>query len=511
MARRADPRDAELMVDDAGSRSGTTTVPERRLVEGDVPPLADRFALRAALALVLTAAAGVGFAVLALAVRLRWAPLHDLDHAVADGLTRLVSGNKVLSNGLHGVTALGGTPALVWLAAIGAGWLLVRRQLWVAVYVVVTAVGAGVLGVVVKDLVARLRPVVEQPVSSAPGPSFPSGHALGSMVTYGVLVLVFLPVVRQSARWVLVGVAGLLVAVIGVTRVALGVHFLTDVLAGWLLGALWLVLTAAVFRRWRDEVGARKVPLTEGVAPEAAADLRPAPGAGKPLAHPWRGAAELLVGWGLLVGVLYGVGRLVVGARGDRPAPAWDAAVVRWLAEHRSPTFDTLLVPLGELGNTGWVIASAAVVGPLALAFRRSWAPVLFLVLTLLGEITLFLTTTAVTPRARPDVPHAHELPPTSSFPSGHVAASLALCLATALLVCTATSHWWRWLVVAAAVVVPALVAVQRLYTGAHYPTDVLGSLLLSGTWTALVWWVVRPDRQVPLALGRRGGQPAVE
>ncbi len=47
----------------------------------------------------------------------------------------------------------------------------------------------------------------------------------------------------------------------------------------------------------------------------------------------------------------------------------------------------------------------------------------------------------------------------------------------------------------ASAVVVPALVAAQRLCTGAHYPTDVLGGVLLAAAWTALVWWVVRPDR----------------
>lgn len=70
----------------------------------------------------------------------------------------------------------------------------------------------------------------------AAGWDFAGGHALGSAVTYGVLVLVFLPVVRRSAQWGLVEVAALSVVVIGATRIALGVHGLTDVLGGGLLG-----------------------------------------------------------------------------------------------------------------------------------------------------------------------------------------------------------------------------------------------------------------------------------
>ncbi|MFC4852785.1 phosphatase PAP2 family protein [Actinophytocola glycyrrhizae] len=91
------------------------------------------------------------------------------------------------------------------------------------------------------------------PVYTAPGMSFPSGHAMSSLVSYGVLLLVFTPLLRPATRRATIAVVATLVFVIGFTRMALGVHYLSDVVAGWLLGCLWLLLTTFAFRRWRQE------------------------------------------------------------------------------------------------------------------------------------------------------------------------------------------------------------------------------------------------------------------
>ncbi|WP_106614331.1 phosphatase PAP2 family protein [Saccharothrix carnea] len=444
----------------------------------------ERFVLRAAAALVLTSTAAAGYALVVAAVRFRWSALYEVDRAVAETSARLISGNEVPVDVLQGVTTLGGTPTLVWLTGVGVAWLLVRQQLWLALYVAVTAGGAMILGVVIEELVAGLRPVAQLPVPLAAGSDFAGGHALGSAVTYGVVVLVFLPVVRRSAQWVLVGVAALLVVVIGATRIALGVHGLTDVLGGWMLGGLWLALTGAVFRRWRTEAGARDVPLSQGMGPEAAADIRPAPAQDVVLPRPWRGAVELLAGWGLLAGVLHGAGRLVVGE--DRRAAAWESAVLQWWVDRRSPEWDAVVLPLGKLGDVGVVLACAAVVAPLALAWWRSWSPVVFLALTAVGAIGLALVTAEVNPRAAAGVP---------GFTSAHVAATSALWGATAVVAWSGRTRWWRWPVLVAGLLIPTLVAVQGLYAGAHYPTDVAAGMLSAAAWTALVWWVVRPDR----------------
>jgi undecaprenyl-diphosphatase len=74
-------------------------------------------------------------------------------------------------------------------------------------------------------------------------------------------------------------------------------------------------------------------------------------------------------------------------------------------------------------------------------------------------------------------------LPPTSSFPSGHTAAAICLYGGVATIVLRVVRAWWRWLVLGVAVVVIVAVAAARLYRGAHYPTDALGSVLFAVPW----------------------------
>ena len=92
--------------------------------------------------------------------------------------------------------------AVTWLGSDGVLWtvigaaaiiLALRRRWRLAAYLIVTGAGALVLDPVLKSLVGRLRPVVAHPIAHGTGNSFPSGHALGSIVCYGALLLVFLP------------------------------------------------------------------------------------------------------------------------------------------------------------------------------------------------------------------------------------------------------------------------------------------------------------------------------
>ncbi|HEV2809678.1 MAG TPA: phosphatase PAP2 family protein, partial [Acidimicrobiales bacterium] len=87
------------------------------------------------------------------------------------------------------------------------------------------------------------------------------------------LVLVFLPVIGRRYRPVVIGGAVLLVLAIGFSRLALGVHYITDVAGGFVLGLAWLAASTAAFSIWRVEMGRSPVDLAEGLEPEAAEDL----------------------------------------------------------------------------------------------------------------------------------------------------------------------------------------------------------------------------------------------
>ena len=469
----------------------------------------ERFAARASAGLVAVTAMGLVFALLLALVHGAWAPLDELDRAVADALNSRVAGSRPMVNLLKGVTDFGGRTVLTLVLLVGATYLLIRRQPRLAVYVAATAGGAFVLDPVVKLLVERIRPVVEVPVAAAPGPSFPSGHALGSLVSYGVLLLVFLPTLRRRWRAGAFAVVAVLVVLIGFSRVALGVHYLTDVVAGWALGIVWLTVTAVAFRTWRRETGRSAPPLADGLAPEAASQIAAAPGErGEALPHPVRKLTELAVAWVLVVGAVFGAGVLVTAVLADSPAFAFDRGTVRWLTANHTAELTSLSTVGTAIGSTHWIIVGVLAASGLALATLRRWRPVVFLVVVMVGEVTLFLVTSTVVSRSRPAVrPLDPDLPPTSSYPSGHVAGILCLSLAIALLSWRSGSKALRWTAVTAAVVVPIVVALSRLYWGVHHPTDILGSVLLSVLWVAAAWRIIRPRPGDPSGAQNEDGE----
>jgi membrane-associated phospholipid phosphatase len=421
-------------------------------------------------------------------------PVGAADRWVADGVNALVAPHPTLVGVLVVATSLGATPTAAVVLGTLVAVLLIRRRARLAVYVAVTAIGGAALSPTLKVLVGRLRPVVPEPVAGAGGYSFPSGHATTVTIMVGVSLLVLLPAV--PARWQrALMLAGICVAVlVGLTRVALGVHFVSDVVAGWLLGSAWVALTATAFRRWCT---ADRSPLllVQGLEPAAGPDLEPAP-EHQPPASPWLRASWLLVGGVLVLAVLLGAGWMITRIAPGTQAEAGDLGVVRWLAAHRTAGLDVVSAWAADLGATIPVFVLGLVAATLTLAALRRWWPVVLLAVGLVGELVLFLTTAVTIDRPRPPVSHLDAaLPPTSSFPSGHTGAAICLYGGVALIIFVSTRSWWRWVAVAVAFALVVTIALARLYRGAHFLTDVLGSVLLAVPWLLMVASVVRPPQ----------------
>lgn len=233
-----------------------------------------RYGLRVTLFAVATVLVAVPFATLTFLV-LAKGPITRFDGRLADRLNNAVHDSPTVLRFFEIVSWFGRPVWLGVAVSIGAIFVWRRGRRRLAVYLVVTVVVGGLVDTAVKVLVDRPRPVVDHPVITAFGKSFPSGHAMSSTVTYGALLLAFLPALRGRRRIVAVAAAVLVVLLIGCSRLILGVHFLSDVVGGYILGVAWLALATAAFEIWREERGLPpSEPLAEGVEPEAGPALR---------------------------------------------------------------------------------------------------------------------------------------------------------------------------------------------------------------------------------------------
>ena len=361
--------------------------------------------------LAVVTAAAFAFALLLVLVRLQWAPLESADHGAAARLNSLVAGHAAVVSIVKAVTWLGSGGVLWALTGMAVVVLAIRRRWWLAIYLLVTGAGELALDPVLKALVGRLRPVVAHPIAYGRGDSFPSGHALGSIVCYGALFLVFLPATRGMWRWVFTAVIVTLIAAIGISRLLLGVHYLSDVLGAWALGITWLGVTAFAFELSRQATGAPVAdPVTAGLEPEARTDLQPA----EPettMEHDrarsyGRIAAGVVVSWVLIVGALTGIGKLIMITRNANGNLLGDHAIPHWFAAHRTPALNHWSLIGSNLGATQDILIVGVVSCVVFLAVTRRWRPVVFLAVVMFGELAAFLTVAAVVKRPRPDVPN---------------------------------------------------------------------------------------------------------
>ncbi|MFF3263184.1 phosphatase PAP2 family protein [Streptomyces sp. NPDC002932] len=228
-----------------------------------------RFGVHLLGAIAVAAATAVPFGLLLVLVKGRWGPLRRIDEGAADSLHRTALEHPGWTDVLQFLSDRVWDPFTLRTAvALLTGWLLYRRAWRLAAWSAVTAVAGGLIGLLVKTVVERARPSLENPVAHAPGYSFPSGHAMTATTSCAVLLLALLPMVPRAWRPACWGLAVVSVIGVGFTRVALGVHWFSDVAGGWLLGLAVVAATSWAFETWRADAGRARAPVSEGLVPE---------------------------------------------------------------------------------------------------------------------------------------------------------------------------------------------------------------------------------------------------
>ena len=211
----------------------------------------------------------------------------------------------------------------------------------------------------------------------------------------------------------------------------------------------------------------------------------------------------VLASFVLVEALLLGLGLLVTHVLAHGSLHRGELAFERSVVAHRTPFWNHVTGVGTLLGATETVVALTAV-GCLLLAWRGHGPRLpVFLAVAVAGETGLFLLASVVVHRLRPAIPHLDGAPPTSSFPSGHTAATIALACGLALgLARTRPGHPLRTLSRLFAVLMPAFVLASRLYRGMHWPTDVAASVAFTLAWLLLLRAVLLPP-DVPYEVRR--------
>ncbi|GLP64472.1 phosphatase PAP2 family protein [Streptomyces sp. TUS-ST3] len=187
-------------------------------------------------------------------VVVEWRPLLTVDGDIADTTHRWAVDEPGLTHAIRILTDWVWDPwTMRLLAAAAAIWLVWRRNArWTAAWLVAACAVGTLVQQVMKAAVGRERPVWPDPVDTAHFAAYPSGHALTATVVCGLLLWLLHHYGAGRTLWFsALTLAVISVVGVGLTRIWLGVHWPSDVLGGWLLGAMLVTLAMAVHQRYR--------------------------------------------------------------------------------------------------------------------------------------------------------------------------------------------------------------------------------------------------------------------
>lgn len=209
-----------------------------------------RCGLRLTLAALAVLLVAIPYAYLTFLV-MRTGPVTRLDGSVADQLNTWVYDSPGFVTAMKWVSRLAEATTLWVVVALAVGLLWRPGRHRICIFLMVTTLGWGIINTLVKEAVGRPRPVVDHPVTISLSKSFPSGHTMGATVVFGALLVAFWALLPPRWRGRALAATTVLILAVASSRLLLGVHFLTDVVGGFLLGLAWLLAMMAVFVPWR--------------------------------------------------------------------------------------------------------------------------------------------------------------------------------------------------------------------------------------------------------------------
>jgi undecaprenyl-diphosphatase len=204
-----------------------------------------------------------------------------------------------------------------------------------------------------------------------------------------------------------------------------------------------------------------------------------------------RGLILWLLAYAVMTAAAIALGLLVVHELGG--VRSLDNRVARWFGRHRSGTWDSVTWVGSIIADVFVKVPATAILCGLFLWWWRRWTEPALLAGALILEVSVFLTASLVVDRGRPPIGQLDPVPPTGSFPSGHSAAAVAFYGAIAIIVCWHTRRRLvRTISIAAACLMPLVVATSRLYRGMHHLSDVVVGLVIGIISLWVMYLVVR-------------------
>jgi membrane-associated phospholipid phosphatase len=182
--------------------------------------------------------------VFGIALAQRWGWLKPFNHGLMGGAGawRDTAIGPPVTLTMVGLSEIGDTAARIGMALVACAMLVWRGRGRQVLWLILVVVGGTLLNTALKQVFAAPRPDLLPHLDIVKSYSFPSGHASGNMIFFGALAIM----IGRGWAW---AAAAIMILAIGFSRVWLGVHWPTDVVAGWILGGGWLVLCGAWLRR----------------------------------------------------------------------------------------------------------------------------------------------------------------------------------------------------------------------------------------------------------------------